>query len=300
MRSANLSVKQLRAFIALAELRNFTKAAAACHLSQPAFSLLIQAVEQEVGAKLFERDTRKVELTAAGGPLLEALRPLVRDFDEAIQKARQAAAVEGHRVAIAVLPSVAARLLPLVLPEFQKIYPDANIRILDLPSDACLELVRSGEADIGVISENPRDPQLTCHTLLEEPYYIVCSKNHPLASSEAVRMTDLLPYQLIHLANNAIVAQLLKKHSDSSRRISTVEVESLQTARSMTEAGLGLTICAETALGQVGSPLLSAIPLNEASLLRHLYLIHRKAEGNAMRSALVALSLERMRTTAPP
>ena len=80
MNQLNVSTRQVRAFVALAEHMNFTRAAASVHLSQPAFSALIRALEEQVGLRLFDRDTRKVGLTAEGALFLEGARRLLADF----------------------------------------------------------------------------------------------------------------------------------------------------------------------------------------------------------------------------
>src|SRR5512134_2091201 len=97
----NLGLRELHAFLVLAEQRNFTRAAALCHLSQPAFSALVRAL----GARLFDRTTRSVDLTAEGRVLVEPARRLLRDADSALADVRDHAARRRGRVAIALLPS---------------------------------------------------------------------------------------------------------------------------------------------------------------------------------------------------
>src|SRR5881409_1988343 len=108
----NVSTRALHAFVTLAEQRSFTRAAALCHLSQPAFSALIRALEDNLGARLFDRTTRSVELTAEGRVFVESARRLLRDVDDALADLRDHAARRRGRVAIAVLPSLAAGWLP--------------------------------------------------------------------------------------------------------------------------------------------------------------------------------------------
>src|SRR6185295_1838768 len=98
----NASVRQLRAFLSLAELRSFTRAAARSHLSQPAFSALIRALEDAMGARLFERTTRSVELTVEGRLFLDSAQRLVRDFDQSVLDLRDHAARRRGRVAMAL------------------------------------------------------------------------------------------------------------------------------------------------------------------------------------------------------
>src|SRR5262245_20572117 len=123
----NLTTRELNAFLTLAELRNFTRAAARCHLSQPAFSALVRALEDSLGARLFDRTTRSVELTAEGRVLIEPARRLLRDAEAALADVRDHAARRRGRVAIALLPSLAAGWLPPLLAKFHHTYPGIEI-----------------------------------------------------------------------------------------------------------------------------------------------------------------------------
>ena len=108
----NLSIKQLRAFTMLAECRNFTLAAKRSHLSQPAFSALIQRLETEVGARLFERSTRHVHLSPEGELFLQSALHLIDEFEWHFHDLNDYVARKKGRVRIAALPSIAAEWLP--------------------------------------------------------------------------------------------------------------------------------------------------------------------------------------------
>ncbi|HEY9320647.1 MAG TPA: LysR family transcriptional regulator, partial [Achromobacter sp.] len=103
----NLSARQLRAFVALADERHFTRAAQRCHLTQPAFSALIRSLEDSAGLRLFDRNTRHVELTAEGRVLDASARRLLADMDLVMEDLRDHAARRRGRVALAALPSLA-------------------------------------------------------------------------------------------------------------------------------------------------------------------------------------------------
>src|SRR5690242_3747296 len=119
----NLSSRQLRAFVALAEERNFTRAAARTHLSQPAFSALIRSLEEALEQRLFDRSTRHVELTVEGREFETSARRILAEVDAALSGARDYAGRQRGRVAIALLPSLAAGWLPPVLSAFHAAHP---------------------------------------------------------------------------------------------------------------------------------------------------------------------------------
>ena len=109
------SLRQLRAFALLTDERNFTRAAAAMHLSQPAFSALVGGLEAALGVRLFDRSKRHVALTAAGVDFEAGARRVLAEFDAAIAGVHDHAALRRGRVSVAVLPSLAAGWLPGVL-----------------------------------------------------------------------------------------------------------------------------------------------------------------------------------------
>ena len=123
----NLSVKHLRAFQALAQQRNFTRAAGDCHLSQPAFSALIQALEEDVGVRLFDRNTRRVELTHEGRLFEQSAARLLADAQAAYAELKEHMALRKGRVAVAALPSLAAGSLPPLLAAFHQQHPGIRL-----------------------------------------------------------------------------------------------------------------------------------------------------------------------------
>src|SRR2546423_11957533 len=114
----NVSTRQLRAFLALVETRNFTRAAAATHLSQPAYSALIRQLEDALGVRLFDRSTRHVDLTAEGVEFEVSARRVLDEFEAALSGMHERATRLRGRVSIALLPSLAADWLPAEMAGF--------------------------------------------------------------------------------------------------------------------------------------------------------------------------------------
>src|SRR3954467_2084076 len=167
----NLSSRDLRAVIALIEERNFTRAAERMHLSQSAFSTLIQGVEESLGARLFERSTRNVVFTPEGRLFEESARRVLTDFDGMLSNFRDHASGRRGRVAIAALPSLAAGWLPGVLAEFRSLYPAIELALVDGLSEQCLASVRSGRVEFALARRarrmrtwRPRNSALTSLT----------------------------------------------------------------------------------------------------------------------------------------
>lgn len=272
----NLSTRELSAFVALAEQRSFTRAAALCHLSQPAFSALIRALEVSLGARLFDRTTRSVELTAAGLAFIEPARRLLRDAEEALADVRDHAARKRGRVSIAVLPSLAAGWLPPLLAGYHARYPGIELDVADVLSDACLDRVRSGTADFALASTRTATPELRTDEFCTDRFYLVCPAGHPLAQKRGrVRLADLAPWPIVQLARSSSVRQCLEAAIYPSRLRTLMELDQLSTVAGMVRAGLGITVVPSLTLFHFEHAELATRPLDAPELVRQVFVVRR-------------------------
>lgn len=292
----DLSARQLRAFLALAELQNFTRAAAACHLSQPAFSALVRALEDAVGARLFDRSTRSVRPTAAGLLFEPAARRLLADMEAALGALADHARMASGRVHVAALPSLAAGWLPEVFAAFRAEWPGVALELSDLLSDPCIELVRRGRADFALAAGGLRAADaalLEARPLFSEPFYLVCRADHPLAAAPRLTPRSLAPWPFIHLARHSSVRQALEAALHPLPMNTVLEVEQLATVAGMVEAGLGLSVVPGLSLYQFQRPLLARRRLALPQLQRRMVLVTRRDESlspaaQALRDRVVA------------
>ncbi len=208
----NLSARQLRAFLALADERHFTRAAKRCHLSQPAFSALIQSLEQTAKVRLFDRSTRHVELTTEGKLLESSARGLLADMELALENLHDHAAKRRGRVEIAALPSLAAGWLPPLMAQFQTSYPGISLQLHDALLDPCLDLVAHGEADFAVAALRPDMSDLEGQFLHADQFFLICRDDHALATHQRIRLGEVLKWPWIAMARNSSV----RKHLDQA------------------------------------------------------------------------------------
>src|SRR4051812_42238524 len=204
----NLSSRQLRAFLALAEQRNFTRAAALTHLSQPAFSALIRSLEDALELRLFDRSTRHVELTVEGKEFEVSARRILAEVDIALTDAREYAGRQRGRVAIALLPSLAAGWLPAVLAEFHAANPGIDLDVADVLSEDCIARVRGGKADFAIAAIRADTPELRAELFCSDLFHLVCPTGHPLAKEGTLRPRELAACPFIHLSRTSSVRQL--------------------------------------------------------------------------------------------
>ena len=156
----NVTVRQLRAFVFVAQLKNFTKAAERLYLTQSALSLLIRQLEDNLQVQLVERSTRKVELTAAGLELMGSAERLLDDLDATLANVAELGAKQRGNVVVAAPYILATTFLVEVIAEFRARYPTISVHLKDLLPEQVLMQVRSGGADLGIGSFREREPGL--------------------------------------------------------------------------------------------------------------------------------------------
>jgi LysR family carnitine catabolism transcriptional activator len=290
----NLSGKQLRAFVALNEERNFTKAAEQCHLSQPAFSALIRALEEGVGTRLFDRDTRKVQLTTEGELFAESARRLLDDMDHILGDLTEHVERRKGRVSIAALPSLAAGWLPGVFAEFRRLYPGIKLSLTDTLSDQCLDLVRLGRVDFALAAGGTHTAELATKILCADEFHLVCRKDHALARQKTLRAKDLLNHPFVHLARSSSVRQHLDALLHPLQMNTVLEVEHLATVMGMVQNGVGISVVPALTLFHFQHPNLMTRPLDVPGLTRKIYLVRRADRSLSVAAqALYDLAIQR-------
>jgi len=283
----NISVRQLRAFLVLAQSRNFTRAAKTVHMSQPAFSATIHALEEAVGARLFHRDTRNVDLTLEGLVFEGTARRVVDEIDGAIDGVRDLVERRRGKVSIALLPSLAAGWLPPLLAEYRAQYPGVEIQVADMLSERSIDQVRSGRADFAIVATTTSDPSLTASLLCADRFELVCRHEHRLASIDRVGIEDLAGERFIYQVRHSIVGRYLTDAMPAQSLPTFMEVEQLATVIGMVRAGLGIAAIPEFNLYDFHHADLVRRELNFQGLERQLFVV--QPSGREMSFAAQAL-----------
>lgn len=293
--SINISFKLLKAFLTLSEQKNFTRAAEHCHVSQSTFSGMIQRLETELGARLFDRDTRNVVVTPEGEMFAEAARQLVDDIQWTFSDLSDYVAKKKGRVAIAALPSIASGWLPPVIAEYRRLYPGIAIEIHDVLSDNCLELVQQGQADIALAAPNSALDEYATEHFHTDRFFLICRRDHRVAAYPAVSMEDLRGCDFIRLSRSTSVHQhLVNAVGATGVTSSSFEVKYLSTVAGLIIHGLGVSLLPELTLSQFRHPDLVAIPLTTSGISRPIHIIWRKDKPLSI-AAQAMLELVRQR-----
>jgi LysR family carnitine catabolism transcriptional activator len=290
----NISTRELRAFIALADHKHFTRAAERCFLSQSAFSALIQGLEAELGARLFERSTRRVDLTAEGRVFEESARRLLAEFNLARDELKDHVEKRKGRVALAALPSLVAGWLPVILKEYRDRYPGVSIELADTLSDECLDLVRRGRADFALCAAGAEMAGLDAEPLCTDEFYVVMHRDHPLARKKSLVAADLLNHPFIHLSRTSSVRQLLDAALHPAHINGIMDVAHLASVASLVSNNIGISVIPFLALFQFSLPNLVVRPLRQPKIVRTIYVVRQSDKQlSAAAEALLALLKKR-------
>lgn len=186
-----MEFRHLRYFLVLAEELHFGRAAKRLSISQPPLSLNIQQLEASVGARLFERDSRGVRLTAAGRAFQESATALLAQAESARLLAREIEAGAVGRLRVGFVGSMLYRGLPQRLREFQAQYPGIHVALTELNSQEQIDSLLHGELDAGFVHTSRVPDELAATLAHSEPFVCCMPEHHPLTAQDAVALTDL-------------------------------------------------------------------------------------------------------------
>jgi DNA-binding transcriptional LysR family regulator len=274
-----IEFKDLVIFIRIAETGNFHDAAELTFLSQPALSRRMQKLEAILGAKLFERTTRKTWLTSVGREFLPKARRMVEEFELSVLGIKDMASQQKGKVTIACIPTAAFYFLPSVINVFNERYPGIRIQILDESANHGLESVIRGDADFGINMAIAQHPEVSFTPLLDDPFVVCLRKDHPLCDLEEVSWTDMEPYKLISVGRASGNRILLDKSlaRDQVQLNSFYEVQHLSTSLGLVEMGLGISIVPKLAMPLSSASVLTSRPLKGQKIDRSIGLVKRSS-----------------------
>ena len=195
----NPTLRQMRAFVAVAKTGNFTLAAQYMHVTQSALSGLIKELEQTLGARVVDRSTRRIALTEMGKELYPLFSQMIDDLDRALANIADQAQLRKGIVRVAAPQLMACTLLPQAIAAWRERHPDVKVSLADSAVENVTARVLSGEVDCGIGPERDETPELDASLLLDMPFEAVIPPGHPLESRPQLAWSDLADYPFISL-----------------------------------------------------------------------------------------------------
>ena len=283
---------QLETFLEVAKHVSFSRAAEKRFRTQPAISSQIRALEEEVGAKLFDRSGGKVSLTAAG----KAFQKYVEETLEA-RKAMLVALAETERVprgeiVVGANEGTCLHILPEVFSGFKKLYPDVSVNIKRSDYAKILESVTDNSVDFGVVSLPITDNRLTAVLIHQDELVLIAPPQHPVSKLKSVTVAEIAKYPLVvpklgHTRDG--IEQLF--HERRLKPNYTMELDSSELLKRFVAADVGIGFIASSNVQEdVRAKVLVAIPIADAQIRRDLALVFRRDKALS-RAALAFIDI---------
>lgn len=261
----------MRVFVAVAESGAIAEAAEQIGRTTSAISMTLSQIENQIGGKLFDGE-RKSRLTPLGTYTLQQAKRAVDEHQRAINDIRRFARGEEGLTKIAVVPSVATRVLPQAINQLRKQLPRLQVDIRDTDSSAIHEVIHTGFVDFGIASL-PDDDNLDAEFLLEDAYRLICRHDHPLSRlNRAIKWSDIDPAEFIV---NGLCQQIKDPGLQTIVDESNLYMHNTLSILAFVEAGFAVTLL--PALTRPNSDTYTALPIDQLAMKRSLYILKRKA-----------------------
>lgn len=270
-------LRHIRAFLKIAETRNFTRAANDLHVSQSALTVQVQQLEESLGVRLFDRNKRGVTLTAAGKDVFGPLQRLFNDAQTIVEHARDLSSASTGFVFIAALPTVCAGLLPELVQSFLKNYPGIRVQISDVIAERVREAVLKREVDFGIGTLHGPDAELRATPLFQDRLVVFTPLRHPLSEKHTVTLREASAHGLILPGRASSVREAVEAIAHRERLLLDIRYETnfMPTALAFVRANLGIAILPETAAGTDTSGIIT-VAFNNRFANRQIELLQRR------------------------
>jgi DNA-binding transcriptional LysR family regulator len=288
-----MEFRHLRYFVAVAEELSFTAASHRLRVAQPSLSQQIRDLERELGAALFARTSRRVELTAAGAAFLEHARAMLAQAGQAAEQARAIGRGQVGTLDIGLTGSVLLGPLGPLVAAFSARFPGVVVRLHEMPPQEQQVALHARRADISFLRRPAEDPALVAELAWPETVAVALPERHPLAARQRIALSDLREESLVFLRlEDSRFAQYLRDccvEAGFLPRISQQVVEAYSLT-SLVAAGLGVALVPEC-VQALSRPGVVYRPLNEAVLRADVTMVYRPDRG-AVAERFIALARE--------
>jgi len=274
----NISLRQFTAFVTVARVGSFTKAAKRLNLSQPALTVQIQQLEEALKVRLFDRTTRMVKMTSIGRELMPLLERVLQEVEAVIVNTQELAFHMKGIVTIGALSSISWNLIPSMIVEFRKQFPGIVVKLRDVFfAQHIVRMVMEEEVDFGIGTLKMPDPDIQFTPLLTDHLGAIFPVGHPLERRRSITLNYLASFPLILMDPEASVREQVDRAFESIGEVivPAFEASHMSTAVALVKAGLGVTIQPSSAKGMASSRGLKFRTIRHEGLTRHIGLIQK-------------------------
>lgn len=295
-----MDVNQLRAFVAVARARRFTRAARALGTTQPSLSRRVQQLERVLGAKLVVRTPAGVVLTSAGERFLAHAERALASIDAGRTAIDELSDAPRGTVALGSQPTISAYVLPALLARFHATNPEVVLKLREGLSDQIEERLASGELDLALMNLPVRRLDLAAQKLWQEDYLLAVPVGHRLASAgRPLALADAASEPLVVVAGALATQALFAACEEKGTRPRVVlDADNLEAVRRMVERGLGVALLPRTMAEATDARRVRTLELARGGVRRQVALVHRgeaflTAAARALRATIVEVTAAR-------
>jgi DNA-binding transcriptional LysR family regulator len=273
----NITLRQLRAFVLVAQLSSFTRAAQAMHVTQSALSLLVRELEAAMDMRLVDRTTRSISLTAAGSEFFASAQRVLADLEHAIDNVDQLVAKERGRVVIAAPLVLSSTFLPRILAGFRAVYPRIQLVLHDCLPTQVLPQVSAGLADLGIGSFRRAEKDLQRVLLFKEALVAVFPAAHPFGSIGRLTWRQLARGPVLALRQGSIFRDLTESGFSSAGLAlePAFEADYAGSLIGLVDAGLGVAVLPAMATTLTDTSRIRWKRLEDPVVEREVLMVHR-------------------------
>lgn len=254
----NFSLQQLDYVLMVNKFRHFGKAAEACNVTQPTLSMQIQKLEEDLGAVIFDRSKKPILLTEVGKKLIDQIQAILFEAKK-IDGIIQAEGREGQvgELVLGVIPTIAPYLLPKLLPVLEVMFPDIELKIVELQTHGIIDSLENDEIDVGILATPIQKPKIHEMVLYYEPFSVLCKSDHEYAQAKrlkyhSLKMEDVWLLEEGHCLRNQVLDICSTKKSKNLRRRYQFESGNLETLKNLVDQYGGYTLLPSLATEQIG------------------------------------------------
>jgi LysR family hydrogen peroxide-inducible transcriptional activator len=274
-----LTLSELRFVVALAQEKNFRRAAEKCFVSQPALSLAIKKLEEELGLSLFERSRSKVTVTAIGQLIINQANVVLDEAEKIKELSRQGDRQLAYPFSLGLIYSIAPYLLPLIIPILRRKLPGMPLEVEENITKNLEEHLKKGSLDAAIIALPFEKPGIECIHLYDEPFEVIVPINHALAHKLSLSANELGREKVMLLDNDHCYSNQILEACPGLAKNRDVQLgNSLETIRNMVASNLGISVLPKSAtISGYENPLVKTIPFSDPKPYRRVALAYRKS-----------------------
>ena len=290
------TLRQIECFQAVVELGNFSRAAERVRTTQANLSHTIRDLETVLGARLFDRTTRRVTLTEAGSTFAQGALSGLAEIDRAAEFVRDLGALKRGQVRIAAPPLLCATVIPRLITTLAADHPQLQLRIEDVGPDVVVDQVRNARADLGVGTFSGEDTDIESVTALKDQLMIFVSPDHDFAGLDKVAWAQLRDQPIISLSRRSNIRLLTEIGFEQTNLAlrPLLEVNQVHTALALVEANAGISILPAYAFAALRGRGIVARPLVDPAVVREVRLITPRDREPSAATVAVRGALRRL------